>query len=190
MSAPTINSEISTHGQITGSFTAKGSRSAWSTSCAPGPARHPEAATGQRKHHGRHPGRGHHPPGVLGGRLGLPRRAGVHDRLLPLRRPGRQHRPAGQPAADRRLHGPVRPRSRCPAWPAWCSCSAWPSMPTCSSTNVCARNANAAPACPGHPQRLRPGLPDHHRHAPDAASSPPSSSTSSATTSSRASASA
>ena len=60
------------------------------------------AEAGEREHHRPDARQRHDPQGDDGRRHGVRRGAGVHGRLLPLRRAGRVHRPVRQPAPDGR----------------------------------------------------------------------------------------
>ena len=107
-------------------------------------------ATPRRRHHQM----GHH---LRGGRLRG--RAGLHARLLPLRRAGGLRRPAGQPAADGGPDG-AHQRHLHPARPGRPGADARHGR-RCQRADLRAapRGARARrQPGPGHPQRLRPGL--------------------------------
>ncbi len=105
MSAPTINSEISTQGQISGNFTQKEVNNLVNILRA---GRLPATLKQQpvsESTMGADPGPGHDRGRREGHPLRFSRGPHLHDHLLSLCRPRRQHRPARQPRADGRLHG-------------------------------------------------------------------------------------
>ena len=104
VSSPNLQGEITSQGQITGRFE-QGRRSTGANPPFGGTLAGTPREAGEREHHRPNARPRHHPQGDDGGRHGLPRRAGLHGLLLPVRRDGRLHRVLRQPAPDSRVHG-------------------------------------------------------------------------------------